>query len=695
MSSGRWIPSPVTGVLVAAAAGLVGSLASVQVSWRWWPAVVWTATGLLVAASAVFEWVRHRSGVDRARVGAGAADLQVFGAIPRPAWHWQDRPREATALRQALGGRGRGALVALPGQRGAGKSQLAAAYARWCVADGYDLVVWIDAESGPVAGLALLAEQLGLGGAAQTPEAAATAVRRWLERDDRARRLVVFDNVDDPDALTGLLPAIGSTKVIITSNRQEFTSMPGITAVRVGMFAPAQGLALLRDATGRPTSHDAVEVGEQLGWLPLGLAQAAAYMVHGRLSYRQYLDSLEEQDLDEALRRQAGTNHPGVLKATQLSLAGVGRTDLSGDAARLVTVLSLLSPNGVSRALLARAASAMDLKGGRGHALQVLAAASLITLGGDVQDEHGGDGVVVSVHRLTARVIRHHAARPPGASLVTATATATRVLGALTEAFPYPQVAHRRAELDELLAHILTLRSHGRDPAPLLLTQCGWAGRALYETGDLTRAIPVLEATLTDRERVLGPDHPDTLTSRADLAAAYRAAGRLDDAITLHQKTLTYRERVLGPDHPDTLTSRNNLAGAYRSAERFDEAITLIKDVLADRERILGPDHRETLGSRNNLAAAYRAAGRYDEAITLFEAVRADCERVLGPDHPNALTSRSDLASTYESAGRLDEAITQFEDVLADCERVLGPDHPLSASVRASLTSARRSKGER
>ena len=31
------------------------------------------------------------------------------------------------------------------------------------------------------------------------------------------------------------------------------------------------------------------------------------------------------------------------------------------------------------------------------------------------------------------------------------------------------------------------------------------------------------------------------------------------------------RERVLGPDHPDTVTSRNNLANAYRDASRTAE----------------------------------------------------------------------------------------------------------------------------
>ncbi|MHB1430825.1 MAG: tetratricopeptide repeat protein, partial [Streptosporangiaceae bacterium] len=63
-------------------------------------------------------------------------------------------------------------------------------------------------------------------------------------------------------------------------------------------------------------------------------------------------------------------------------------------------------------------------------------------------------------------------------------------------------------------------------------------------------------------------------------------------------------ERVLGPDHPQTLASRNNLAGAYESAGRLGEAIPLYQATLADSERVLGPDHPQTLVSRNNLARA-------------------------------------------------------------------------------------------
>ena len=78
---------------------------------------------------------------------------------------------------------------------------------------------------------------------------------------------------------------------------------------------------------------------------------------------------------------------------------------------------------------------------------------------------------------------------------------------------------------------------------------------------------------------------------------------------------------MLGPDHPDTLTSRNNLASAYQSAGRLAEAIPLFERELADRERLSRPDHPDTLTSRNNLASPTSRRGAAPRRSNLLECV--------------------------------------------------------------------------
>ena len=137
------------------------------------------------------------------------------------------------------------------------------------------------------------------------------------------------------------------------------------------------------------------------------------------------------------------------------------------------------------------------------------------------------------------------------------------------------------------------------------------------------------------------------------LGTTYRGLGLYDRAVSLHTKARAVREAALGPDHPDTLDSRNNLANAYWVAGRLPEAIALYEATLKLRESKLGPDHPDTLKSRSNLASAYRAAGRIDEAIALHEATLKLREAKLGPDHPDTLKSRHNLANAYRVAGRL------------------------------------------
>jgi hypothetical protein len=52
---------------------------------------------------------------------------------------------------------------------------------------------------------------------------------------------------------------------------------------------------------------------------------------------------------------------------------------------------------------------------------------------------------------------------------------------------------------------------------------------------------------LEDRLRILGPDHPDTLITRGNLAYWQGEAGDIAGAATASQELLTDQLRVLGP----------------------------------------------------------------------------------------------------------------------------------------------------
>ncbi|MCF3172368.1 toll/interleukin-1 receptor domain-containing protein [Streptomyces sioyaensis] len=241
--------------------------------------------------------------------------------------------------------------------------------------------------------------------------------------------------------------------------------------------------------------------------------------------------------------------------------------------------------------------------------------------------------------------------------------------------------------------HSEALAAHLGPDHPDTLTSRNNLGDAYRAAGDLGRAIPLHEQTLTDRVRVLGEDHPDTLNSRNNLATAHYAKGNLGRAIPLFEQTLTGRVRVLGEDHPGTLTSRNNLASAHYARGNLGRAIPLFEQTLTDRVRVLGEDHPDTLATRNNLATAHYAMGNLGRAIPLHEQTLTDFVRVLGDDHPTTLTSRNNLASAHYAMGNLGRAIPLYEQTLTDFVRVLGDDHPDTLTARNNLAHAHYARG--
>src|SRR5712671_1016412 len=82
---------------------------------------------------------------------------------------------------------------------------------------------------------------------------------------------------------------------------------------------------------------------------------------------------------------------------------------------------------------------------------------------------------------------------------------------------------------------------------------------ALFKGGHYAQAIPVAEQAVATREKVLGPEHPDTATSINYLGRLYRYAGDYSRAEPLLKRGLAIREKSLEPDHPDIADSLNNL----------------------------------------------------------------------------------------------------------------------------------------
>jgi len=203
---------------------------------------------------------------------------------------------------------------------------------------------------------------------------------------------------------------------------------------------------------------------------------------------------------------------------------------------------------------------------------------------------------------------------------------------------------------------------------------------ALEEAEGLFEEAEKLEGMVVERGRaVLGRDHPATLSAMKVLAVLYARQGRYPEAEKLTREALDGQRRAFGPDSAAALKTTHNLALMVSNQKRLSEAEGLERQTLEKERQVLGPDHPETLLAADGLAGIYLLEGHDAEAEQLFRETLEARQRVLGPEHAHTLMSMNNLAEVYEKEGRLADARALMLKTLDIQERKLGPNHPDTA----------------
>ncbi|KAE8380327.1 hypothetical protein BDV26DRAFT_257809 [Aspergillus bertholletiae] len=176
--------------------------------------------------------------------------------------------------------------------------------------------------------------------------------------------------------------------------------------------------------------------------------------------------------------------------------------------------------------------------------------------------------------------------------------------------------------------------------------------------------------------KVLGAEHPDTLTTRSSRAYAYWNQGRFQDAESLQLREMSESIKALGSDHPFTLISANNLASIRWSQGKWKEAAEQFRLIIKHRVAVLGPEDPATLASMNNLASTYRSLGKWSEANELDQSVECIRKRVLGPEDPSTLATMSNVAFGLWNSGEFAKAEQIERSIIGVQTELLGSTHP-------------------
>jgi len=521
-----------------------------------------------------------------------------------------------------------------------------------------------------------MAEWLGIDTKGMTEEQVEGTLARKIASGGQPCLWVVDDvpNGLEPEELRRWFAPNALARTLITTRSGGYTSLTN--GIDLSVLEPDEAYQLLasrREPSGKNEEEQARLLAAALGFHALALDITASALLSSVATkpFADFHDKLARLDKDamvlaDTLAEALPNGHQKSITQTMLrSLQELGAE--GQDFLRLASVLAVAPiPGSLVTAVFQEAdkLSGEHAEERASLAFKQVTSASLAEIAGKHQEAR-------AVHTLVSRTVRFQKMGSPerGEALRTA---AIRVLReAIATAVKDPRL-HEQFELQVAHGRQVVSNPATADEAALV----SLVARYDRERGAYASARTLNERALELRRRVLGPEHPKTLTSMNNLAVTLQAQGDLTGACKLQEETLDSLRRVLGSEHPDTLTSMNNLASILLAQGDLAGARKLQQETLDSFRRVLGSEHPRTLTSMSNLAQTLSAQGDLAGAHKLQQEALDSFRRVLGPAHPSTLSLIISLASTLSAQGDLAGARKLQEETLDGFRRVLGPEHP-------------------
>jgi tetratricopeptide (TPR) repeat protein len=632
--------------------------------------------------------------------------LRTISNIPiNIPFHFVGREDDLAAIGIALNkGDGRAAIVVLHGLRGVGKSTLAATYAVRH-RDQFRATWWVKAETEATmrADLVGLGVQLGWVAADAPEEQSAEAVLDRLGTEGEGIFLV-YDNAIGPNELTDFLPHGSGPQVIATSNAPNWGKLA--TPVEIEVWQKETGADFLMARTGRAAERDtAMALSEILGGLPLAHEQAAAYCERIGVSLAEYKKRLEATPavLLDSTSDAVGEYHGGLTVAKTFALAIEEAAKRHPAAEARITYAALLAPEPIPIYLFSEGRQefselfASQIKdGGLDEAIAALRAFALLDRE-TIPDER--DSSILTESIRLHRLVRQVAAERCKVEMLEA--ARARLIEALAAVYPADVYQNPTAWLRARRLDVFAMALVGRDEdipegseraAATLLSKLD-----SYRDGALAtyaEAQLLSERALAIREKLLGPDHPDTALSLNNLGVLLQVQGDFPGARRCYESALAIHEKALGPDHPETANNLSNLGGLLKVQGDLAGAQSYLERALAIREKTLGPDDPNTARSLSNLGSLLQVQGDLTRARTYYERSLAIREKVLGPEHPETAESLNNLGYLLRAQHDLAGARPYYERALTIREKALGPDHPHTATSLNNLGVLLQAQGD-
>ena len=547
-----------------------------------------------ISGNNVLAGLHISGGTANLNFGNPSANFEATTALPtkhKPTYYlpfsrnrrFIGRKNELDELQQKLVIRQECQKIAVVGLGGIGKTQIVLEFAQWVKREKPEyLIFWVSAVSleSFEQSCTEIARILRIPRPADDKTDVKELVRWYLSDSAAGKWLLVVDNADDMQVLytdgssngvVDFLPESDDGLTLFTSRRKEVGhSLVNGDIIEVGEMSEEEAVKFLSASLQEDSLDDSAtrQLVAELEYLPLAIAQAAAYIKINKIIISKYLDLIRSTDADliavmsrefkDSTRKQAAN---AVATTWVISFKQILAEDT--DAADLLAFMSCIEWKGIPHSILPPVQPEARMR----DAIGMIRSYSFLS--------KREDGEIYDMHRLVHLAMRIWLQHNEPANLAQ-----IKAVKHITNVFPSDDYENRTL-WREYLPHASRVSTSAHvDSAKKVSMLDLKLGQCLQVDGRIQEAATWLKKSCQWRERHLKETHPDRLTSQHALAGAYRANGQVQEAVELLKQVVKIKATTLAETHPSRLASQHALASAYQANGQVQEAAELLKQVV-------------------------------------------------------------------------------------------------------------------
>ncbi|MCT4563542.1 MAG: FxSxx-COOH system tetratricopeptide repeat protein [Maledivibacter sp.] len=551
----------------------------------------------------------------------------------------------------------------LTGLGGVGKTQIALEYI-FRFQENYEVVWWIESEDSSTIIKSYNSLLIKLGFVDKEIEdvnEVVLMISEWASQN--SNWLFVYDNASNFDELYDYIPVTQSGNILITSRFADWDMIGD--KYEVNVFDKVEAVDFMMNRTKLKIDDGVEKLVEELGYLPLALEQAAAYILKHCISIIEYYKLYSEYQMKLFEKSHPVKYENSVATTWLLSFNKIQ----DKKSLQLMQVMAYLYSENIELSILTDLSNYIDSpisgiindKIEFNEVISKLAEYSLVKRSSNT----------ISIHRLLQNVIQMYDNNHD-------------CLSSLIN-FAYENIDFQMKSVDSWSSYlpwhlhinvIANCAYHNRielEKVSYLFHQLGTYYNLILSNYSMSEKL--LIKALSIREELMGKDSNATLRTKINLAGLMLDQGRYEEAENHYLSMIQSCDSKHDQNFEIYLTSKGCLAKIYQVKGRFEEAKKLFQDVIELKLNYYGENNDLLIATLYNFSTLLIDMGEYSLAEKyLLEAL--DIEKTInGEDNQFVADILDSLANMYTKKCKYNLAEKYFQKSLEIRRTIFNPNH--------------------